>query len=194
MGSVVILVSGVECRYPQQQTQAPVISAKVASSRPRSCKLCRSACGLRPLFPDGSKPTNAIPIGGPKATLFNLLTRSGPNVIAIARLCAPSAAPNMRNFSFGFSALQVACSLGRRRLWVSHARTAHASCPVMFEQHPSENCNSDCSKCLFVVASRNICANVRVRRRGASPGRSFRSIRCPGDKGGAGKIGQERGA
>src|SRR6516165_6763511 len=52
---------------------------------------------------------------------------------------------------------------------------------VLFKQHPAENCIAECSKCLFVVACRNMCVSVGVRRRGASQGRPFRSFRCLGD-------------
>src|SRR5262249_47956086 len=60
---------------------------------------------------------------------------------------------------------------------------------VLFKQHPAENCTAECSKCLFVVACRNMCVSVGVRRRGASQGRPFRSFRCLGDNEGNGKSG-----
>src|SRR5262249_18140974 len=60
---------------------------------------------------------------------------------------------------------------------------------VLFKQHPAENCIAECSKCLFVVACRNMCVSVGVRRRGASQGRPFRSFRCLGDNEGNGKSG-----
>ena len=53
---------------------------------------------------------------------------------------------------------------------------------VFFEQHRSENRRRACSKRLFCVACRNLSVNVKARRRGASQSRSFRSIRCLGDK------------
>ena len=52
---------------------------------------------------------------------------------------------------------------------------------VLFKQHTAENCIAECSTCLFVVACRSMCVSVGVRRRGASPGRPFRSFRCLGD-------------
>lgn len=58
-----------------------------------------------------------------------------------------------------------------------------ANCPsieVFFRQHPAENCIRGCSNGLFVVACRNLCVSVSVRRRGASQGRPFRSFRCQG--------------
>src|SRR5215813_747186 len=60
---------------------------------------------------------------------------------------------------------------------------------VLFKQHPAENCIAECSKCLFVVACRNMCVSVGVRRRGASQGRPFRSFRCLRCPLGTGKSG-----
>src|SRR5215468_8624805 len=69
----------------------------------------------------------------------------------------------------------------REPLKVSVGGPAAVFNEVMFKQHSSENCIAECSKCLFVVACRNMCVSVGVRRRGASPGRPFRSFRCLGD-------------
>jgi hypothetical protein len=92
-----------------------------------------------------------------------------------------SGAASAKIFSLGFSVLPVPGSPGRRGICDVACAPRGPCRQVMFEQHPAENCISDCSKCVFVVACGNISANVSVRRRGASPCRSFRSIRCPGD-------------
>src|SRR5262245_25031817 len=70
------------------------------------------------------------------------------------------------------------------------ARAVAAVSEVSLKQHPAENCVAECSKCLFVVACRNMCVSVGVRRRGASPGRPFRSFRGLGDNEGNGKGGR----
>jgi hypothetical protein len=71
-----------------------------------------------------------------------------------------------------------------------HRSSMATSAKVIFEQHPAGNCIPSCSKRLFFVACRNLSANVGVRRRGASPCRSFRCDRCLGDNEGNGKTGR----
>ena len=65
---------------------------------------------------------------------------------------------------------------------------------VLFRQHPAENCISECSKCLFVVACRNCALIVCGATEGGIPRSPLPVIPVPGDNEGNGKSRMVRGA
>ena len=89
-----------------------LIFLKIAAHEFCSPVACNRLAAARPaertsIFADGNSGQTRW-----RAERYLLLpARSAPNAIAIARLCGPSAAQVMRDFSFGFSFLRVASSL-----------------------------------------------------------------------------------
>src|SRR5262249_4869294 len=109
-----------------------------------------------------------------------------PFALTLRPKCSGCLLPGRPEFYCYFKVLdgqwQASESLGER--------SAATFSEVLFRQHPAENCMAECSKCLFIVACRSMGVSVSVRRRGASPGRPFRSFRCLGDSEGNGKGGR----